>query len=130
VDTNVFVAALRSRRGSSSKLLRRIYLREIPVFLSVATLLEYEEVLTRPKMVPIPIPAIRSFLNALCGFAEHQEIFYRWRPTLNDPKDEMFLELAVACRATHIVTHNTKDFLDAAKFGIKVVTPTTLLKDI
>ncbi|MFM8830650.1 MAG: putative toxin-antitoxin system toxin component, PIN family [Spartobacteria bacterium] len=57
-------------------------------------------------------------------------MFFTWRPTLSDPDDEIFLELAVAASATHIVTYNTNDFSRASRFGIRVVTPSELLKEI
>ena len=49
-------------------------------------------------------------------------MFFRWRPSLADPDDEMVLELAVACAATHLVTFNKRDFASAAEFGMVVLT--------
>ena len=131
VDTNVVVCALRSKRGASSKVLRHIALGKLTMSLSVAVFLEYEDVLLRPGMVPgFPQEAISRFLDALCSAASHQEIFFTWRPTLSDPGDEILLELAVASGATHIVTHNKRHFEQAHSFGIRIVTPSELLKEI
>lgn len=52
-----------------------------------------------------------------------QDIFYLWRPYLRDPDDDMVLELAVAARCSHIVTHNLRDFRDLESFGILAITP-------
>ena len=49
-------------------------------------------------------------------------MFFRWRPSLADPDDEMVLELAVACAATHLVTFNKRDFAGATAFGMVVLT--------
>ena len=115
LDTCVIVAALRSKQGASNKILRCVALGTLSMSISVAALFEYE---------------LQRFLNDICALSRHQEIFFTWRPTLSDPDDEIFLELAVAASATHIVTYNTKDFSRAARFGIRVVTPSELLKEI
>jgi predicted nucleic acid-binding protein len=39
------------------------------------------------------------------------------------PGDEFVLELAVAAGCNVSVTHNTKDFRGAERFGITIVTP-------
>jgi predicted nucleic acid-binding protein len=58
-------------------------------------------------------------------------IHFTWRPQLADPADEMVLEAAANGRADGIVTHNTADFAyAAARFGLAVVTPGTLLRSM
>jgi predicted nucleic acid-binding protein len=52
-----------------------------------------------------------------------RRIHFLWRPTLSDPGDEFVLELAVAAGCKVIVTHSTKDFRGAERFGITIVTP-------
>jgi predicted nucleic acid-binding protein len=46
---------------------------------------------------------------------------------LQDPDDEMLLELAVKARCRDIVTYNTRHFRGAERFGIAVVTPKVFL---
>ncbi len=131
VDTSVIVAALRSKQGASNKILRLIALGSLSMSISVSALLEYEDVLLRNEKIPgYSISELQGFLDDICSVARHQEIFFTWRPTLSDPDDEMFLELAVAAGATHLVTHNKKDFAGADAFGIRVITPGELLKEI
>ncbi len=131
VDTSVVVAALPSKRGASNKILRLIALGSLSMSISVSALLEYEDVLLRKNKVPgYSINELQSFLDDFCSVARPQEIFFTWRPTLSDPDDEIFLELAVAAGATHLVTHNKKDFAGADAFGIRFVTPGELLKEI
>jgi putative PIN family toxin of toxin-antitoxin system len=131
LDTCVIVAALRSKQGASNKILRCVALGTLSMSISVAALFEYEDVLLRKDKIPgYSVSELQRFLNDICALSRHQEIFFTWRPTLSDPDDEIFLELAVAASATHIVTYNTKDFSRAARFGIRVVTPSELLKEI
>ena len=40
-----------------------------------------------------------------------------------DPDDDLVLELAVACGAAHIITHNRRDFTEAERFGIVPLSP-------
>jgi putative PIN family toxin of toxin-antitoxin system len=131
IDTSVIVAALRSKRGASNKILRLIALGSLSMSISVAALLEYEDVLLRKDKIPgFSISDLQRFLDDICSVARHQEIFFTWRPTLVDPNDEIFLELAVAASASHIVTHNRRDFAGAEAFGLRVVSPSELLKEI
>ena len=60
---------------------------------------------------------------ALLGVGAYHDIYYLWRPFLPDRKDDMVLELAVAARCSHIVTHNLRDFQGAESFGITIVSP-------
>lgn len=123
LDTNVVVAALLSSRGASHRLLRMVS-EEGPfrVCLSVPLVLEYESVLRRK--LGKDHASIDPVLDYLCKVGDHQEIFFLWRPHLQDPGDEMVLEVAVGSQASVIVTHNTRDFRDVEDvFGIRVLTP-------
>ena len=130
LDTNVLVSAFRSKQGTSNHLLKVVRQRRIPFAASVALVLEYEDVLLRPGMVPQTPEQIGRFIDAFVRLADRQRIFFTWRPSLTDPGDEFLLELAVAAQATHIITHNTKHFRPAAGFGIKVMTPHSFLDSI
>jgi len=123
IDTNVLVAALRSNKGASSKLLGLVGLSHFNIVLSVPLAFEYEDVLHRPEKVPVSSKGIDAIIDYICQQAKHCQIFYLWRPVLKDPKDDMVLELAINSGCDFIVTHNTKDFLKADKFKVKVVTP-------
>lgn len=131
VDTSVMVSALRSKKGASSKLLRFIASGRFTMSVSVASVLEYEDVLLRTGMVPqFSKSQILAFLDDICSIARHEEIFFTWRPTLSDPDDEIFLELAVAASASHLVTHNIKHFRNADSFCFRVVTPAELIQEL
>ena len=53
IDTNVLVAALRSKRGAAYQVLKRMRERRFEFVLSVPLFLEYEDVLKRPGLVPL-----------------------------------------------------------------------------
>ena len=128
LDTNVLVAGLRSSLGASNAILHRQTLGEYRAAVSTALCLEYDEVLNRPGLLPSYTPAqIALFLDSFCAVADEAFIYYRWRPFLPDPKDDLVFECALASGATHIVTHNERDFLGAEAFGISIVTPAQFL---
>lgn len=125
IDTNVLVAAFKSSRGASYRLLSLIDSGKFHLNLSTPLVAEYEEVLKRE----FPHINAADVVDYLCTVSNQHKIFYLWRPVLKDPDDDFILELAVKCGAT-IVTWNLKDFKKAAKFAVQVVTPKDLLLKI
>lgn len=71
-----------------------------------------------------------DLLDYLCIVAERQDIFFLWRPSLRDPKDEMVLEVAVAGRCDSIITYNKRDFASVQSFDLAVYTPKEFLEVI
>lgn len=131
LDTNVLLSALRSQLGASFRFLSLIEDSRFQVNLSVALVLEYEDVLKRSEMnLQLTHQEIDDVIDFLCQNANLCEIFYLWRPTLRDPKDDFLLELAVESNCDYIVTFNTKDFAESDKFGIKAITPSDFLRII
>ena len=131
IDTNVLLSAVRSQFGASFRLLSLIEDSRFEINLSVALALEYEDVLKRPALNPnLTIQEADDILDFLCQNANLCEIFYLWRPTLRDPKDDFVLELAVESNCDYIVTFNTKDFAGSEKFGIKAIRPKDFLQII
>ena len=99
--------------------------------MSIALLLEYEEVCKRlPRVIPLTKADIESVLDYVCQIAHHQPVYYLWRPFLNDPKDDMVLELAIAGACARIVTHNIRDFHGSDKFGVRILTPQEFLREL
>lgn len=124
LDTNVLVAALRSRRGAAFRLVSLLPAASFEIKLSVPLVYEYEKVLLQQLHgMALTTGDIADFLDYLCTVANLHEICFLWRPMLTDPKDEMLLELAVKARCQYLVTDNTRDLREAAQFGIAVVTP-------
>lgn len=128
LDTNVLEAAFRSRRGASFALLSMVGAGHFDVVVSVALILEYEDVLLRSA--GRPASSVADVLDYLCSVGRHQAIFYLWRPCLVDPADDMVLELAVAAGCDAIVTHNISDFSATRSFGIPAVRPADFLHEV
>jgi predicted nucleic acid-binding protein len=97
LDTNVLIAALRSRRGASFELLRLVGHESWRLHLSTALLLEYEAVARREAQHLWLHPSrIEDVLDFLAANGQEHAVSFRWRPFLNDPDDDFILELAVA----------------------------------
>lgn len=129
LDTNVLIAALRSRNGASFKVLSLVGTGSFETVVSVPLVVEYEYAATKTaKQVGLDLPAIGSILDYVCKVSLHQDIFFLWRPILRDPSDDMVLEVAVASSADGIVTFNKKDFDKADSFDLSIWTPKEFLK--
>ncbi len=130
IDTNVLVAGLRSRRGTSFRLLQLLGDPRWLPCLSVPVALEYEDVLKREFMqMVISAADVDLLLDYWFGVADLVEVQFRLRPTLRDPDDDRILELAARAGAA-IVTFNTRDFVGAATYGVQVVRPVEFLQQI
>jgi predicted nucleic acid-binding protein len=131
LDTNVFVSALRSRRGASFRLLGLVGTGRFEIELSVPLALEYESVGRRVLPdTPLTEAAFEDILDFVCRAARHREVFFSWRPCLPDPGDDLVLELAVAAGGATVVTFNWADFRGAERFGVRVVSPREFLAEI
>jgi len=131
IDTNVLVAALRSKRGASYRLLNLINSEKFSIHISVPLVLEYEDAAKKLlEDIPLTEQDVDDILDYLCAVAQRHKIFYLWRPFLKDAKDDMVLELAVTADCDFIVTYNERDFQGAERFGLRVVTPKEFLEEI
>jgi predicted nucleic acid-binding protein len=113
LDTCVVVSALRSRHGASNRLLRKVFLGELPAVCHYKLLSEYREVLfrmvKRGELVHSP-RQVERLLAALVTVTEEVEVRYLWRPNLPDEGDNFIYEAAFAASPATIVTHNVRDF--------------------
>ena len=132
LDTNVLVAATLSPFGASFQILTMVPQRRFELLLSVPLMLEYEEVLKRDDMCAqshLTLDEVDILLDMLAAVGTPRTPFFRWRPQLSDPDDEMVLELAANGPADVIVTVNIRDFLPAAvTFGVEVLRPGEFLR--
>jgi putative PIN family toxin of toxin-antitoxin system len=131
IDTNVLIAALRSRRGASHRLLMLLGSEKFAISVSVPLILEYEDAAKRLMGTTTWSERdIDDILDFICAVADHQEVFYLWRPFLKDLNDDMVLEVAVAAGCDCILTYNKADFRRAERFGLRVVTAKEFLEEI
>jgi putative PIN family toxin of toxin-antitoxin system len=131
IDTNVLIAAQRSKRGASSKLMSLVGTGRFDIHISVPLVLEYEAILLRQRVeLGLNPEDVAAVVDALCALVIPHQIYFLWRPYLRDRKDELVLELAVTARCNAIITFNQRDFIGIDRFGIRVLDPRTFLHDI
>ena len=97
LDTNVLIAAFRSRTGAAAEVVRLIRRRELTMVATVALFVEYEAFLTRPEHLAraeITAAEAEIALDVLAAVAEPVESHFLWRPRLRDADDDMVLEAA------------------------------------
>lgn len=135
LDTNVLVAALRSRSGASNAIVRRALMGDLPLVIHQKLAYEYREVLNRPEILGetgLAWTDVELVLAHLVASAHEVEVRYLWRPNLKDEGDNFILEIAVAAWPCTIVTHNLKDFVRAElRFPqVALCTPGQLLQSL
>ena len=132
IDTNVFVAALRSQYGASYKLFMLLDSEKFEINVSVPLAAEYEDAGKRliGTIRGLKANDIDEILDYVFAVAHRRNVHYLWRPFLSDPKDDMVLELAVSAQCGFIVTYNKVDFRGVDQFGIRIVSPQEFLHEI
>ena len=129
IDTNVFISALRSRRGASYRLFMLLGRGDFEINMSVPLVVEYEDEAKRiAREIGLAYGDINDILDYICSVARKRVIHFLWRPFLKDPQDDHVLELAVEAGCDFIVTHNVRDFSGSQQFGVRVVTPREFLR--
>ncbi len=127
IDTNVWISALISKDGASRELIRWALLDKITPQISTTLFLEYEDVMKREKiqtLCSLSIQEQEELFQAFLSTCKWNEIFYLWRPNLDDEGDDFLIELAVASNSSVIITDNIKDIESGElKFDIEVLTP-------
>lgn len=130
----MLVAGLRSRNGAANAVLRLIAQRVMIPIATPPLFLEYEDVLKRPEQRlahKLDLKQIDELLAELAALIEPVKTRFLWRPQTHDPNDEMVLEAAINGRADALITYNIFDFAAGGKrFGIEVITPAQLLKEM
>jgi putative PIN family toxin of toxin-antitoxin system len=131
LDTNILIAALRSRRGASARLLSLVGTGLFEIHLSVPLVLEYEEVLTRQRAeLGLTQEEVSDLVDSLCAVARLHTVYFTWRPALRDRKDEFVLDLAVTAQCEAIVTYNKRDFTGVESYGVRVLTAREVLQEV
>jgi predicted nucleic acid-binding protein len=107
----------------------------LPIAVSVALALGYEDVLLRSSMLAqswASADQISAVLDSLLANATlAQPIQVRRRPALPDPGDDLVLECALEARADAIVTTNLRDFTGVTEtFGVRLLRPGDLVAEL
>jgi putative PIN family toxin of toxin-antitoxin system len=133
LDTAALVTAIRSKTGAAAELVRRILVGELTLLMDYKLVCEYRDVVLRSdhllaaKMTATQVEEIINFLEVI---ATPVWVGARLRPLSRDEADDMVLDVAINGRADVVVTNNVRDFLPAADFGIRVLTPRDLLVEL
>ena len=94
--------------------------------------LEYEAVMKREKiqrLCALSLEEQEALFQAFLSTCKWNEIFYLWRPNLDDKGDDFLVELAVASNSPIIITDNIKDIaFGELHFDIEVLTPKQFLE--
>lgn len=114
-DCNVFLQALANDESPAAKALDFLEAAVITLFVSGPVLREVRDVLTRPK-VRRQMPRLTDVrVSALLQRLAHKAILIQNVPEefqyARDPKDEIYLNLAIVTNATYLVSGD-KDLLD------------------
>ncbi len=132
IDTNIWISALISKDGLSRDIIRLALNDEISPQISTTLFLEYETVMKREKiqnLCSLDIIEQNELFQAFLSTCKWNEIFYLWRPNLNDEDDDFLIELAVASNSEVIITDNKKDINSGElKFKFEVLTPQEFLE--
>lgn len=125
LDTNVLVSGMLHAHGASGQIVRRVALGDLALAFDARILDEYEEVLRRPKF-RLEMHRIEALVEQIraCG------LMVAALPLslgLDDPDDEVFVEVAVAAQAAYLVTGNLKHFRPVRLPGLEILSPRDFL---
>jgi predicted nucleic acid-binding protein len=128
LDTNILVAAMRSRGGASYRLLSLLGDDRWRPNLTVAVALEYEAVLKRNcSEFGFTEDDIDDALDAIFSQAGLHRLYFLWRPVAADPDDDLVMEAAIASHSDFVITFNKRDFPESRRFGIECLSPREFL---
>jgi uncharacterized protein len=128
LDTNVLISAL-AFPGSTPRRAFNLAIAQGPILASDETLLELHRTLRGPKLARYLSRAEQdAFLAMFASEATIVEVTERIS-LCRDPRDDRFLELAAAGRASHLITGD-RDLLALDPFrNTRIMTPAALIRE-
>jgi len=125
-DTNVLISAALSK--GTSRMAFELAGKKGKFCYSTETLFELVRILEKPGLQKFLTDKLKvEFLSSILSLSTHFTINEKVK-VCRDPKDDMFLELALACDASVIVSGD-KDLLQLNPFrGISIVSPDQFLQ--
>jgi putative PIN family toxin of toxin-antitoxin system len=135
IDTCVWVAAIRSRRGASFALLSEISHGRFRFGISVPLFLEYRDRMQNAVatgVTELTMEQGEAILAALAHYGVEVPVYFTLRPNLRDENDNMVFECAANFGAEAIITHNVRDFAhpELKGYGIEIFKPGEFLRRI
>jgi uncharacterized protein len=126
LDTNVLVSGLLTPYGANGEIVRLVSAGALIVQYDSRILLEYQDVLSRPKFQfdPQKVDVFLDYLQQNGQVISGAPLQKR----LPDPDHEPFLEIAIAGQAACLITGNTKHFPKAHRQHIKVFSPSEFIE--
>ncbi len=128
------MAALLQPEKTCRRLLRLVLEGKYQALMGEALFHEYEDILAREELFakcPISSNEREDLFNAFLTCCEWVNIYYRWRPNLQDEADNHLIELAVAGQADVIITRNIRDLTSGELVfdDFRTVTPEKFLEE-
>lgn len=125
LDTNVLVSGLLTPFGTCGQIVRMLTSAEIVLCVDARILLEYGEVLHRPKFGIDPAKS-----DVLMEYIHNSSEVHPCVPLqrlLPDEDDNPFLEVALSADAECLVTGNLQHFPAHSRAGVRVLSPAQFL---
>ena len=124
LDTNVLFSAI-FWRTESYKIVKMIEDRKIKNFTSNEILNELRNVLQRRK---ISSEKIDEIIAKMAKISELVRPIKKHKAVINDPKDDIFIDCAVATKADYIITKDKHILYLGEYMGTRIVTPREFLE--
>jgi putative PIN family toxin of toxin-antitoxin system len=127
LDTNVLVSAALKPESDLAQIVERVLLRQVPIYVCPSIVLEYREVLNRPKFRPKGFPP--TWLPRVLQVAFHEPEPASWPLDGPDKDDLVFLSLAKASGAV-LVSGNLAHYSETILDGVIVLSPVAYLAGV
>jgi uncharacterized protein len=121
LDTNVLISATLWQNSNANKLLRKLIIFDVHIFVSKEILLEYQKVLKRD--FNYPDNKISEIILKILSFSNFIEVNRELVVVEEDPDDNKILACALECSAEYLLTYD-KHLLTIKNYeSVKIIKP-------